>query len=244
MRILRRGQQTLYVWRNMHLVKSRFMLFALLLALAFLLFIINEFPYASVGLLMIPIAYLLGIYSYKSYLTWRGGSLGEELVIRELEGLSDSYILLNGLIVPPNRGDTDHIIVGPNGIFVVESKNYGGRISCDGDVWRKIKVGRGGGVYNLKIGSPSNQVKRNAKVLKDFLLHHQDEIFKGGAPHLWVHGILVFTNPDAEIELRNPTIDVVDLDSLSNHVKSVDSNLDLTPQQVDSLGSVLLRHTI
>jgi len=232
----------LYVWRSMHLVKGRLLLFIVLLVLAFMLLMLNRYPYASVGLVLIPVAYLLGVYSYKSYLAWLGGSVGEKMVTEELRGLDDSYILLNGVVVPPNRGDTDHIVVGSNGVFVVESKNYGGRISCDGDVWTKVKVGRGGGVYNLEIGSPSNQVKRNSKVLKDFILGHQGEIFMGRAPHIWVHGVLVFTNPDAELELRNPTVDVVELDDLREHIKSAASGLVLTSGQVEAVGRALLKH--
>jgi hypothetical protein len=241
MRVLRRGGQTLYVWRNVQLVKSRLILFFALLALAFMLFTLNVFPYASVGLIMVPVAYGLGIYSYKSYLAWQGGSFGEESVTEALMSLDDSYTLLNGLVVPPNRGDTDHIVIGPNGFFVVESKNYGGRISCEGDVWKKTKVGKGG-VYNLEIGSPSNQLKRNAKVLKDFLLEHQEDIFGGRAPHLWVHGVLVFTNPDAELELNSPTVDIVDLDDLRGHIMSSKSEFALSPDMVVSAGRVLLRY--
>lgn len=241
MRILRHGGQTLYVWRNIQLVKSRILLFLTLLVLAFLLFTLNEFPYSSMGLIMIPLSYALGVMSYQSYMAWKGGREGEEAVSAALKGLPDSYVLLNGLVVPPNRGDTDHIVMGPNGLFVVESKNYGGRISCEGDTWSKLKVGRGGTSYNLKIGSPSNQVKRNAKVLKDFILERKQKIFGTNSPHIWVHGLLVFTNPDAELELSNPTVDVVELDNLAEHIASADSEYSLSPRQVDAIAESLLR---
>jgi hypothetical protein len=241
MRVLRRGSQTLYVWRNIQLVRGRVILFLALLILAFILFILNQFPFASLGLVLVPVAYVLGIYSYKSFQAWSGGSAGEEQVARALLCLDDSYLLLNGLVVPPNRGDTDHIVIGPNGIFVVESKNYGGRISCNADEWKKTKVGRQG-VYNLEIGSPSNQVKRNAKVLKDFILDHQGEIFAGRAPHLWVHGLLVFTNPDAELELRNPTVDVVELDELCGRIGGEKPEQGFSPGEVEGMGRALMRY--
>jgi hypothetical protein len=240
-RILRRKTQSIYMWRNIQLVRTRVLLFASLLLLAFLLFILNIFPYASLGLIMLPLAYVLGVYSYRSYLTWLGGLEGEEMVSNALKELDDSYILLNGLVVPPNRGDTDNIIVGPNGFFVVESKNYGGRISCNGDEWKKVRVW-GDKVYNLEIGSPSNQVKRNAKVLKDFILAHQREIFAGVAPHVWIHGVLVFTNPDAEVELQNPTIAVVELDELCDHIRSTKSEYSLSAAVIDSTGQVLQKY--
>jgi hypothetical protein len=217
------------------------MLFVTLLILAFLLFTMDMFPYASIGLVLIPLSYVLGIYSYRSYLAWRGGSHGEEAVSFALSGLDDSYLLLNGLVVPPNRGDTDHIVVGPNGFFVLESKNLGGRISCEGDLWKKTRVGKNG-AFNLEIGSPSNQLKRNAKVLKDFILAHQDEVFHAAAPHIWVHVVLVFTNPDAEVELHGPTVDVVDLDDLCAHIRSFKSSYSLSASEVAAAGRALLRY--
>jgi len=50
-----------------------------------------------------------------------------------LSGLPDSFSLISGVVIPPNRGDTDHIVLGPTGIFVIEDKHYGGEIKCDGD---------------------------------------------------------------------------------------------------------------
>ncbi|MBD3387392.1 MAG: hypothetical protein GF416_00375 [Candidatus Altiarchaeales archaeon] len=241
MRLITSSGKTLYVWKNIQLVKSRIALFMLLLMLALALFILNKVPYSSLGLFLVPISYGLGVYSYKSYLAWRVGFLGEEAVKEVLRSLSDSYILLSGLVVPPNRGDIDYLVIGPNGIFVVEAKNYGGRISCDGDEWKKIKVGRGGSTYNLEIGSPSNQVKRSSKVLKDYILAHQSDVFNGPAPHIWVHGLLVFTNPDAEIELKNPSVEVVDLDSLCDHILRTKSEYSLSPEEVERMGSLLSR---
>jgi hypothetical protein len=243
MRVLKGGSQTLYVWRNLQLIRGRIVLFISLLVFAFLLFALNVFPYASMGLIMVPIAYVLGVYSYSSFRTWQGGSLGEKLVTKSLSGLDDSYVLLNGLVVPPNRGDTDHIVIGPNGFFVIESKNYNGRISCDGDEWEKRKMIRGE-LQSLKIGSPSNQVKRNAKVLKDFILSHQEDVFLGAAPHIWVSGILVFTNPDAELELNRPTVDVVELDELCDHIRAVKTESPLSAENIAAAAKALIRYAL
>ncbi|MFC2162401.1 nuclease-related domain-containing protein [Candidatus Altiarchaeota archaeon] len=242
-RILKRRDPPLYVWRNMHLNKSRAILFFTLLVLAFLLFVMDRFPFASMGLILIPISYFLGVYAYKNYLLWMGGMEGEWLVNRVLEGLDDSFILLNNIVVPPNRGDTDHIVFGPSGIFVIESKHYGGVIECEGDEWSRYKVGRAGGVYGLSIGSPSNQAKRNAKVLKDLLLSHQYEAFPKGAPHLWVNAILVFTNSNVKLNLRDERVPVVSADDLVGYISSFDSERRFTASEVDLMGDLVLKHS-
>ena len=74
----------------------------------------------------------------------------------------------------PKAGNIDHIVLGPNGIFVIETKNYKGEISCYGDVWH--------GDYDTEsypIKSVSKQAKRNAVTLKRFIYVYSIFIFGG-----------------------------------------------------------------
>lgn len=231
-----------YVWRNVHLNRSRMLIFITLFILAVILFIMNQFPSATLGIILIPIAYVLGIYSYQKYITWKSGSLGENIVIKELNKLSDSYYVINGVVIPPNRGDTDHIVLGPNGIFVIESKHYGGQITCNGDEWTRHKIGRSGKRYELWIGSPSNQVKRNAKVLKDFILKNKNKIFNK-APHIWVYSILIFTNERADLHIENPTVDILKIDELSDFIQEQESDVVFSEGEIKRMGELILRYS-
>ena len=239
--LLKKHTETLYVWRNIQLNRSRLLIFVTLVMLGFLLFIMDVVPYASVGLILIPIAYGLGIYTYRKHLIWGSGSEGEKIVINELKKLDDTYCLISGVVIPPNRGDVDHIVLGRNGIFVVETKNYSGEVSCNGDVWGRRKIGRRGKPYPLEIGNPSNQVKRNAKVLKDFILRHQREIFKK-TPHIWVEGILVFTNPAVVLKIKNPTVSIVSPNKLVEFIKNNTEGTGLSEREVKNLGNVIMKH--
>lgn len=64
------------------------------------------------------------------------GAQGEEAVARELGFLSSDYRVFNCIesgkeaLLPPN-GDYDHVVIGPTGIFVVETKNWSGVITLD-----------------------------------------------------------------------------------------------------------------
>jgi hypothetical protein len=61
---------------------------------------------------------------------WRRGAEGEEVVGRVLEQLSgDGWHVLHD--VSFGRGNIDHIAVGPGGVFTVETKSHGGRLSVD-----------------------------------------------------------------------------------------------------------------
>lgn len=243
MKVVRKRRESLYVWRNIHLRQSRVLIFLLLFFLATVLFAQGVYLWSSVGLVLIPLAYVLGLTSLRERTVWRTGSRGESSVLSELEKLGDDYRVLNGIVVPPNRGDTDHIVVGPNGLFVIETKNYAGIIHCEGDAWTREKIGRAGTPYQLEIGSPSNQVKRNAKVLKDFILAHEKEIFQERrSPHLWIAGIIVFTRPDTMLDLREPTVPVVELDDLADYIDSFESEYELSDAEIKRVASLLLKH--
>ena len=58
---------------------------------------------------------------------WRRGASGEELVGQVLDGLRDSgWFALHD--VNSGRGNIDHVLVGPAGIFTLEAKSHRGRI--------------------------------------------------------------------------------------------------------------------
>ncbi len=242
MQILKRGVDK-YVRSNIELTSSLLFLSLLIFILAMSLFVLNEFMYSMLGLIMLPLAYALGLYAYQRHILWGSGVAGEGIVTRELEKLNDSYYLINGVVIPPNRGDTDHIIIGSNGIFIIESKNYGGEIDCDGDSWSRYKTSRRGKKYDLSIGSPSRQVKRNAKVLKDFILKHEKEIFKRKTPHIWIHSLLVFTNKNVKVHIKNPTVDVLKVSEIINHILRKTSKFRLTKEESSRMGDVILKYS-
>jgi hypothetical protein len=67
------------------------------------------------------------------------GARGEEAVARELAFLPAAYRVFHGLgrarWRPGGPGDVDHVVVGPNGVFVIETKHWSGRIAVrDGRV--------------------------------------------------------------------------------------------------------------
>lgn len=49
------------------------------------------------------------------------GKMGEKLVARKLNWLSNEYITLNDVLLPTRYGTTqiDHIVVSPYGIFII-----------------------------------------------------------------------------------------------------------------------------
>jgi hypothetical protein len=69
---------------------------------------------------------------------WRRGAAGERKTARLLRRLErDGYTSLHDLAVPGSAANVDHLVIGPPGVFVVDSKQYSGRVhqSLDGRAW-------------------------------------------------------------------------------------------------------------
>ena len=75
------------------------------------------------------------------------GAIGEARISRVLSTLPrQEYIVLNDVLLPTDRGTTqiDHVVVSVYGIFVIEVKNYQGKIygRRDGEEWKKYINGK------------------------------------------------------------------------------------------------------
>jgi hypothetical protein len=58
------------------------------------------------------------------------GAAGEIQVSSTLANFPDEFCVINGLTTP--FGDLDHVVVGPTGVFVLDTKNWRGVVSADG----------------------------------------------------------------------------------------------------------------
>ena len=61
--------------------------------------------------------------------SWDTGGQGERLTAICIEPLRDEgFVILHDRAIPGTVANIDHIIIGPTGVWVIETKNYGGRI--------------------------------------------------------------------------------------------------------------------
>jgi hypothetical protein len=69
---------------------------------------------------------------------WRRGAVGERRTARLLAALErHGWAVLHDLAVPGSRTNIDHLMIGPGGVFVIDSKQYRGRLQLDpsGRLW-------------------------------------------------------------------------------------------------------------
>ena len=89
---------------------------------------------------------------------WRIGAEGERLTGRALQKLPSEYRVLHDLPMPRSKANIDHVVVGPTGVFTVETKNYKNGVT--------IRCGR---VYGSgrKLDGIVTQARRQASAVAD-----------------------------------------------------------------------------
>jgi hypothetical protein len=69
---------------------------------------------------------------------WRHGAEGERRTTRLLDPLEQyGWAIPHDLAIPGSRANIDHLVIGPGGVFVIDSKQYRGRLQLDpsGQLW-------------------------------------------------------------------------------------------------------------
>lgn len=68
---------------------------------------------------------------------WAKGAEGERRTAAALTALPSTYVVLHDLHVPGSKANVDHLVIGPNGVFVVDSKAHSGAFTAGSDtLWR------------------------------------------------------------------------------------------------------------
>jgi len=104
----------------------------------------------------------------------KAGIAGEQLVAAGLgRALGDDWTLLRGY--RNRRGEIDHLLLGPRGLFAIEVKNINATVHIDGDRWQADKYDNYGNLVEQRLitdrrgRSPSEQLNEPAAELERFL---------------------------------------------------------------------------
>ncbi|MBI4684613.1 MAG: thermonuclease family protein [Nitrospirae bacterium] len=133
----------------------------------------------------------LGLHYLFRSRNWHKGILGEKMVVEALTPLDNSYVLINDVVLPDGKGNIDHILVGPIGVFVIETKSY---------TWHYLNR------------LPIRQAIRSAVSLRYFL--------KGQIQlDMFIPAILVSTDPNATPSQSSSIVNVITLRNLCDFIK-------------------------
>jgi len=118
-------------------------------------------------------------------------------------GLDDDYFIINDvdLAYGKRKSQIDHVVVGPNGIFVIETKNWRGKlIGNETDpTWTQVKEDKNGNSLKIKLGNPIIQNFRHVQTTKSILDANginSDDVFS----------VVVVNNDEKEIDSETPIL--------------------------------------
>lgn len=158
------------------------------------------------------------------------GLEGERKALKLLENLPKRYKVLSDLLIQDRKKSSqiDYIVVGSNGIFIVEVKNLKGTIV--GDIKDKQltlqKTGRAGGQYSKQFYNPVYQVEGHVKGLSKLLEKNKCLC--------QVQGIVYFTNEACKVNVKSTATPMFDEsnDDLLKYIKTYKKdNVKLTPKE-------------
>lgn len=139
------------------------------------------------------------------------GNRGEEIFNYIISNILHSDdVLLNNISLDVNgkKTEIDNVIINKNGIFIVEIKNYNGRLygKADDYEWIKEKVSPGGNVFTKEVKNPIKQTKRQIYILSQYL--------KNNGIRIWIKGYTYFINYNSPVEDEYVISDIRELDQI------------------------------
>lgn len=175
---------------------------------------------------------------YKDIYSHLRGAIGEQIAIKELSHLKDTYFVLNDVYIrfskPVTKRDSgesiksiqvDHIVVGPTGIYLIETKN-----------WRKESISK------ADVYSPVQQVQRHSTALFSKLNEAKRKKQIHLTPHHWgerqirTNNLLLMI--DAKPDTRFDFVKVVSTDNLVSHIESQPP--EFSDEEVESIANLLI----
>ena len=184
--------------------------------------------YLGAGMIAVLTALRLGGPVTRRLRNVRKGRLGERLVVDLLRGLPDDYWLVNDVTLGLARGNIDHVLIGPCGVVVIETKRFAGRVHCSGDDWS---------VNGDRRKSVSQQADSGACAVRYFLSERHPDL----APTAlrWVESLVVFTHPLCRLEVSHARATIVRYSQLFQVVLELGKKHRMAPATAGQLAHTL-----
>jgi len=158
-------------------------------------------------------------YFLRMYRSYRLGVEGEERVTSLLQrSLNDYYFLVNNVVYSDGgkKRDIDHVLLGPNAVFAIETKN-----------WTRLYY------------DPTDQAKRNAQRVQKAIV--DSKVL--GDRTLWVQGVVVFLNFLGVPDLSTESVKASGFNDLVGFIKGYGWER-FSLQELEAMGKILSKATI
>lgn len=161
----------------------------------------------------------------KERLNFRKGFMGEAIVGFVLDNLPDEFRVIHDFSTP--YGNIDHVVVGPTGIFFIDTKNWRGIVTSDG---------KGELLWN---GNPTK--KPEIKNFSRRIMHIKEKLNVLSSLDPYIQGVFVF--PSAYIEAKWGTtghIHCITDEQLYDYIVENKKAKKLSQKEINSISQAIL----
>jgi hypothetical protein len=156
--------------------------------------------------------------------SWYLGALGEIVVAEKLERLGDGWRVINAVPVGAAGSDIDHVVVGPAGVFTINTKAHANK-----KVWTAGHALRINGFRQDYIRNSQHEAARASKLLTTAV----------GRPIIVTPLIVMVGISELNYGLHKPEVDVVTSRGIVRNLKR--RRPVLTPDEVTEIANVASR---
>jgi len=154
----------------------------------------------------------------------------DQTLAKILKGLDDRYYLYNYVLKTP------HVLLTPFGLCVINPKDQGGKIKCEGKKWRheagwKQVILRFFGQEGL--GNPTKEVGAEIERLRRFLAQRLPD------EEVPIEGVVVFTSPQVDLDVENPAVPVLDGKQFKSFLRDLSKERPIPGSQRKQLAEML-----
>lgn len=182
------------------------------------------------------ISSLFTMYLLRKHRIIQAGIKGEENALSLVRHIGDDYYVFSNLKVEyeNKESETDLIVVGKKGVFVIEVKNHNGHIVGreDEKMWKQHKTGKRGGKYSADLYNPTKQVGTHVwRVSKNL----RDQNMR-----TWVQGIVYFVNPVTSVDVYTRNVPVLTSEKpFSEYLEKLQVEKELSDELIRKIVSFL-----
>lgn len=166
------------------------------------------------------------------------GSRGQEQAAREprlikqlseaLAEFDDKYHLYSHVL------PADHVLLTPHGVFAFVVRGMDGKVRCYKDKWvRALSWRRALRFFTEEpLGNPTKEVQRDVEKLTKYIQSHAPGV------EVDVQGVVVFTNPAAQLEITSASFPVLPLPRFKGHIRKASGRMEMAPETSRTLADL------
>ena len=139
----------------------------------------------------------------------RAGRRGEQYATMRIQSVlreGDTLFTNISILYDGRPAELDNVIVNKYGVFIIEVKNYSGRLSGleDDYEWTKVHISGAGNSYYKTVKNPIKQVKREVHILAKYLDYYGVSV--------WVDGYAMILGASSPVDSEYILSSVSDID--------------------------------